>query len=93
MDGRVKSFFADYIATLIALSSAAATKPVVKKLVDFGMFLTSESTLHDVHPKLWPSPHLTTEFREDKERLSKLGVCVPDAELAKAGVIATWQGS
>ena len=41
------------------------------------MFLTSDPTLHDLHPELWPSPHLATEFREDKERLSKLGVCDP----------------
>ena len=53
------------------------TKAPVKKLVDIGVFLSSEPALHDLSPELWPSPHLATELRDEKDRLSKLGICDP----------------
>ena len=53
-----KPVSAEDLAAFLASANNAVTKAPVKKLVDIGMFLSSDPTLHDLSPELWPSPHL-----------------------------------
>ena len=67
-----KPVSAENIAAFTAFASTAA----MTKLVDNGIFLSSEPILHDLS-SLWSSPHLATVLRDEKERLAKLGICDP----------------
>ena len=92
--GNAAAVSAEDIAAIAASAKeSAGPKTASKKLVDIGVFLSSEPTIHDLSPELWPSPQLATDLRDERERLRKQGVADPFSfvDLSKK-CMAAWAG-